>query len=127
MIEFSKEQLKAIEAAIDAVYRNSSTGNLTARKVIIELQKPAWTPMVGEVYARGFPARSDWGYTAYEGGTFSNGKLVRPLSYTEIPYFRVALDALEILAHDELNPIEPWVVEIVEIALAEISRLRGES
>jgi len=28
---------------------------------------------------------------------------------------------------DQLKAIEPWVVEIVEIALAEISRLRGES
>jgi len=125
MTDFTPDQLERIEAAIAAVYAKSSTGNLTAKKVITELTKPSWTPAVGEVFAY---AASGLGVSNYYKHTL-NGTLdetCRPLNSSEVPALKVAIEALERVVSNELEEYMGFDMLADEV-LAKITELTQRS
>ena len=128
MTDFTKEQLEAIEAArLKALTRSPTVGaNMSWDIFINALTRKPWMPQVGEVCWHIFEDNQLLAIYSKGYETNMEGHLA-PLNYTEVPYFKVAVDALKEVQKWSEPFSRPHTAEIISNALAEISRLRGES
>lgn len=98
---FTPDQIKQIEAAIIKVAETIAGKTLVVDpdKVIAELTKPKWTPQVREVYGYRSSNENHSNFRAASGmETNADNVIRRPLTPSELPALKVAIEALDKLS-----------------------------